>query len=134
MGMIDVEVPDPPYLSPWLSKMKSRVCGTYDISGLSSIGTEQNTFATAGTDVLTVVRAPGVDKKHIILNNVRSVEKHYGIEAAAEVLRELISGSVINIDQQSRKRSRSEIISDFMARECCLPWDSKDPKRIKNMQ
>ena len=63
--------------------------------------TSQSSFFTRGTDVLAACKVPGIDKSTLKLNNVTSVEKHFGIEAAANILAEL-TGNVI--------------ISDFMAR------------------
>ena len=79
--------------------MKNRVCGTSDVLScdLLSLGKEHSVFLseytskrsfpsmffTRGTNVLAACRVPGIDKSTIELNNVISVEKYFGIEAAA---------------------------------------------------
>ncbi len=98
MGMIDIEVPDD-YLSQWLSRTDRRVCGTFDIQSCDKIN--ESTAMTRGTNILAVLRAPGVDNKTITSNNVSEVEKYFGVEAAAQVLFQLTG---------------SRIVSDFMAR------------------
>jgi hypothetical protein len=99
MGMIDIWASDS-YISQWLSRIKHRVCGTSDIL---SCDYSENTssFITRGTNVLAACKVPGIDKSTIELNNVISVEKHFGIEAATKIL----AGLTGNI-----------IVSDFMAR------------------
>ena len=49
---------------------------------------EYGTFFTRGTNVLAACKTPGINKSTIELNNVISVEKHFGIEAAAKILAE----------------------------------------------
>ena len=98
MGMIDISV-QVTYISQWLSRIKHRVCGTSDV--LSCDYDEYKNF-TVGTNVLAACKVPGIDKTTIELNNVISVEKHFGIEAAAKILADL-TGNVI--------------VSDFMARK-----------------
>jgi hypothetical protein len=99
MGMIDIVVGDT-LMSQWLSKMKNKVCGKFNILSCDRIS-DSNSFATTGTDMLAVCRIPGVDKRTVEMNNVLQVERHLGIEAAAKVLSKLIG---------------NKIISDFMAR------------------
>jgi hypothetical protein len=107
MGMIDISVPpDTYYISQWLSRTKNRVCGTSHVLSCDSepnysLGHSVSEYITRGTNVLAACKIPGVDNSTLKLNNVISVEKNFGIEAAANILAEL-TGNVI--------------ISDFMAR------------------
>jgi hypothetical protein len=59
------------------------------------------TALTRGSNILSVSRAHGVDRKTIISNHVADVERSLGIEAATRALRDIIG---------------SDIISDFMTR------------------
>lgn len=97
MGMIDVEVPTS-HFSQWLSRMGRTVCGTHNIKSCDKAG---DTFVCRGTDVLAVSRVNSVNKCTISSNNVAEVESHFGVEAAAAVLRKLTG---------------SHIVSDFMTR------------------
>lgn len=117
MGMIDISVPDT-YISQWLSRLKNRVCGTSDV--LSCRNTSclfPSTFFTRGTNVLAACKVPGIDKSTIELNNVISVEKNFGIEAAANILADL-TGNVI--------------VSDFMARTGRILPFSKHSSEVSN--
>ena len=114
MGMIDISFHPDTYISQWLSRAKNRVCGTsYVLSCNSDEDNTQkdtpcpSTFFTRGTNVLAACRVPGIDKTTLTLNNVISVEKNFGIEAAAHILAELTGN-----DSDTRVR----VISDFMAR------------------
>ena len=110
MGMIDILVPPDTYISQWLSRTKNRVCGTSYVLSCDSLG-KQRVF-TRGTNVLAACKVPGVDKSTLTLNNVISVEKNFGIEAAANILAELTGN-----DSDTRVFSPGRIvISDFMAR------------------
>ncbi len=105
MGMIDVEVPD--YMSQWISRTGNRVCGTTNIKSCDKV--DDVTAVATGTDVLAVSRTPSVDKRSVTSNNIVEVEKHFGIEAAAGVLNELISAG-------NCTAAESRVVSDFMAR------------------
>jgi len=109
MGMIDVVVGDT-LMSQWLSRMKTKVCGKFSILSCNRTLELENCFATTGTDMLAVCRIPGVDKRTVEMNNVLQVERHLGIEAAANVLYKLIGNSAPG------GHSKGKIISDFMAR------------------
>lgn len=113
MGMIDIEIPND-YLSQWLCKTNIKVCGTFDIQSCDIVG---NTAITKGTNILAVLRAPGVDKKTITSNNVKEVEKNFGVEAAAHVLSQLTG---------------SRIVSDFMARTGTVLPFVKSSKEVRN--
>lgn len=97
MGMIDIEFTGT-YLAPWLSRMSSEVGGVHDI--LSLVVQNGKSVVTAGSDILAVANTSGVRKETIWSNNVKDVYLHFGVEAAACVLRRLTS----------------RIISDFMTR------------------
>lgn len=103
MGMIDVEVPPNQQpnqqISQWLCMMGERVCGSYRIKSCDKVNNK--TAVTIGSDVLAVSRVHSVNTRTIRSNNVTEMEEHYGIEAAACVLRELTG---------------SHIVSDFMTR------------------
>ena len=109
MGMIDILVPPDTYISQWLSRTKNRVCGTSYVVSCDSLGKQHKVsyFFTRGTNVLAACKVHGVDKSTLTLNNVISVEKNFGIEAAANILTELTGN-----DSDTRVR----VISDFMAR------------------
>ena len=118
MGMIDISFHPDTYISQWLSRAKNRVCGTSYV--LSCDSDEDNThsekdtpcpstFFTRGTNVLAACRVPGIDKTTLTLNNVISVERNFGIEAAANILAELTGND-------SEINTRVRVISDFMAR------------------
>jgi hypothetical protein len=98
MGMIDINVPDD-YMSQWLARTDSLVCGTLRIRSCDKI--DDVNAITKGTDILAVSRVNNVTKKTITSNDVLKVEFHFGIEAAAAVLEELTG---------------SHVVSDFMAR------------------
>lgn len=104
MGMIDVEVPPNQQpnqqISQWLCMMGERVCGSYRIKSCDKVNGK--TAVTIGSDVLAVSRVHSVNTQTIRSNNVTEMEEHYGIEAAACVLRELTG---------------SHIVSDFMTRK-----------------
>ena len=145
MGMIDISVPDT-HISQWLSRIKNRVCGTSDVLSCDLLGqsdsdtfsdsdgisprtsaaflenclsrvSKYGTFFTRGTNVLAACKTPGINKSTIELNNVISVEKHFGIEAAAKILASL-TGNVI--------------VSDFMARTGRVLPFSKHSNEVSN--
>lgn len=94
MGMIDIG-DFGQYMSPILSKMNVQIFGTKNI--LSCERYENSTYITEGSDILFTSEFAKVIKS----NNVSDVEKCLGIEAATNILAELIG---------------STIISDFMTR------------------
>lgn len=99
MGMIDINIGNSIALvAPCLSTVDTLVCGTPDILSCKEEG---DYTVTQGTDILTACRVPGVDKSSIVSNNVKEVQRLYGIEAAASVLEDLLE---------------SNIVSDFMTR------------------
>lgn len=100
MGMIDAQASHWRDMSPLLSKMSCRVCGTPGIVSCD-VSRDGETMVTRGTGILAVSRVPDVVKSSIACNNVAEVEAAFGIEAAACMLRELVG---------------SCIVSDFMAR------------------
>ena len=72
---------------------------------------------TAGSDIMNISRLPNVDKLTIRSNHVLDVQKHLGIEAAANALREIID---------------SDVISDFMTRTgTVLPFQNGSPEVFK---
>jgi RNA polymerase Rpb1, domain 5 len=115
MGMIDVNVPDM-YMSQWLSRMSNTVCGTEHILSCDKVE-GSNRVVTKGTDVLAVSRVPSVDNKTITSNNAIEMERHFGIEAAASVLRELTG---------------SQIVSDFMTRTGRVLSFMKNSTEVQN--
>lgn len=114
MGMIDIEVVKNNFALT-LAETNSIVCGTLDIQSCDKIN--DKTAITKGTNILAVLRAPGVDKKTITSNNVNEVEKYFGIEAAAHVLSQLTT---------------SCIISDFMARTGTVLSFDKTSVEVRN--
>ena len=119
MGMIDISI-QVTYISQWLSRIKHRVCGTSDVLSCNFIDSGEHQsflFYTRGTNVLAACKVPGIDKSTIELNNVISVEKHFGIEAAASVLADL---------------TRNVIVSDFMARTGKVLHFSKYSNEVKS--
>ena len=72
---------------------------------------------TYGSDIMNISRLPNVDKLTIRSNHVLDVQKHLGIEAAANALREIID---------------SDVISDFMTRTgTVLPFQNSSPEVFK---
>ena len=72
---------------------------------------------TAGSDIMNISRLPNVYKLTIRSNHVLDVQKHLGIEAAANALRKIID---------------SDVISDFMTRTgTVLPFQNGSPEVFK---
>ena len=98
MGMIDIDSPSE-YISPFLSRMEYQVCGTKDISACER---SNSGFVTVGSNILVVSKVLKKEHKSTLRsNNVADVERRFGVEAAARVLKDLVG---------------SGIVSDFMAR------------------
>jgi hypothetical protein len=100
MGMIDVDIGSSiAHITPCLSVINTLVCGTPNIISSKKIG---DYVITQGTDVLIACRLDNIDKSSITSNNVKEVQKLYGIEAAASVLEDLLESQ--------------NVVSDFMTR------------------
>ena len=96
MGMIDVEVPNE-HMSQWLSRMGHRVCGTPNVKSCDRLdGVKVARAVTVGTDVMAVSRIDSVRGNTIKSNNATEVERCYGIEAAAGIMRELAGSAVVS--------------------------------------
>ena len=98
MGMIDVNFTGN-YVAQWLSRLKTKVCGTPEIVSCELTG--DHTMSTLGSNILAASKDLEVCSETITSNNVNDVEKCFGIEAAASVLCELTG---------------SHVVSDFMTR------------------
>ena len=114
MGMIDVEVPNE-HLSQWLSRMGHRVCGTPNVKSCDRL--DDTKAVTVGTDVMAVSRIDSVRGSTITSNNASEVERRYGIEAAAGIMRELTG---------------SAVVSDFMTRTGRLMPFTKNSAEVRN--
>lgn len=93
MGMIDIYLPSQ-YLNIWLQRLDSLVCGSLNI--LSVKDSTDNKLITVGSDILAVSKLDVVKVKTLVSNNVKEVEKYYGIEAAQYVLNILLNSSTIS--------------------------------------
>lgn len=98
MGMLDVTIKNNK-ISHVLSKMDTHVCGIENIKTCTFSNAETR-LMTHGSDILNISKILH-NNSTLRSNNVSDVEKYFGIEAAASVLKDLIG---------------SEIVSDFMCR------------------
>ena len=111
LGMIDLKVEDG-YVLRWLEQMGNTVCGT---PAIVSAQIDDHVAVTGGSSILAVSRVNRVDKKTLQSNHVADVEKHLGIEAAANALYHIIDNN---------------IVSDFMTRTGRVLPFSKYSKEI----
>ncbi len=114
MGMIDVVVTNN-HFAQWLSRMGNKVCGTFKVKSCEKL--DRRKAITRGSDLMSLSQVYGINKRTITSNNVPEVETHFGIEAAAAVLRGLTGSSVV---------------SDFMARTGRIMPFTKNSTEVHN--